>query len=155
MIAKFVRTGSLLLALGANPLGVDCARASLGGDVYSIRADADGVNGLVQIERRQNYDIHEITTDNGLRLREFVNRDGLVYGITWNGPVVPDLRQVLGSSFEEYIKATAGSHAELRRLQRYASSTLVVERNGHMRAYGGRAYLPAAFPAGTSPSELQ
>jgi hypothetical protein len=155
MITRLLRTASLALALGATPFGADCARASLGGDANSIRADADGVNGLVRIESRQNDDVHEITTDNGLRLREFVNRDGIVYGITWNGPVLPDLRQLLGSFFEEYIRATAQSHAELRRPRRYASSTLVFERYGHMRAYGGLAYLPAALPAGTAPRELQ
>jgi Protein of unknown function (DUF2844) len=31
----------------------------------------------------------------------------------------------------------------------------VVESDGHMRAFSGRAYLPALIPAGTSAADLR
>jgi hypothetical protein len=43
----------------------------------------------------------------------------------------------------------------LRRSLRIETSGLVVETEGHMRAYIGRAYLPAMIPAGTPTSDLR
>jgi Protein of unknown function (DUF2844) len=38
---------------------------------------------------------------------------------------------------------------------RIATSDLVVESEGHLRAYVGRGYLPALVPAGVSIGELR
>jgi hypothetical protein len=149
-----VKLGLLLLALGG-AIMVRPARASLGGDAASVAADMAELHGVTQTTQLQQYEIQEITNDNGMRVREFLNRNGSVFAVSWSGPVIPDLRMLLGSSFASYIKELAaikqpGTHRSLR----LASAELVVESGGHMRAYSGRAYLPLLIPAGELPANL-
>jgi len=137
-------------------LRVEPVRAALGGDAASIVSDANEMRGVVHAELLQQYDIHEITTDSGIRVREFLNRGGVVFAVTWSGPVMPDLQRLLGASFTEYTRALAAmKQPGLNRSLRVASSELVVESGGHLRAYSGRAYLPALIPAGTSAADLR
>ena len=90
------------------------------------------------------------------RVREFLNRDGVVFAVAWTGPVMPDLQRLLGGSFPAYTAALrALANPGLHRDLRIASSELVVESGGHLRAYVGRAYLPALIPIGTSISDLR
>jgi hypothetical protein len=85
-----------------------------------------------------------------------MNRDGVVFAVTWAGPVMPNLRSLLGANFSAYTTALAAvTQRGLRRSLRIATSGLVVETGGHLRAYSGRAYLPASIPAGTPVSDLR
>jgi hypothetical protein len=145
----------VLMAFGIN-LGVAPAWAALGGDAASIVSDAGDLHGNVKITSLPQYDINDITSDNGMRVREFSTRGGVVFAVTWSGPVVPDLQRLLGASFSQYSQALAtSSRSGSRRSLRIASSDLVVESGGHMRAYSGQAYLPALVPAGTSTANLR
>jgi hypothetical protein len=132
------------------------ARAALGGDAASVRSDTDEMHGVVHSTLLQYYDVHEITTDSGMRVREFLTRNGIVFAVTWSGPAMPDLQRLLGTNFAVYTKAlTELNQSGLHRSLRIASSELVVESGGHLRAYVGRAYLPALIPAGTSTADLR
>ena len=146
----------LVLALGVNLWDIEPARAALGGDEASVISDAAAVHGAVQTKPLQQYAIQEVTGDGGMRIREFLNRDGTVFAVTWSGPVVPDLRRLLGTNFSIYTAALAGvPQRGLHRSLRITASGLIVETGGHMRAYIGRAYLPALVPVGTSTAELR
>jgi hypothetical protein len=149
-------TPALLFAvLGITPLWVGSARAALGGDAASVPADAAGLHGAVHTEIRQQYDIQEISAEAGMRVREYLGGDGVVFAVSWSGPVMPDLQQLLGAHFAEYTAALkALPRPGLHRSVRVASSTLIVESGGHLRAYSGRAYLPALIPAGVSAAEI-
>jgi Protein of unknown function (DUF2844) len=132
------------------------AHAALGGDAASVRSDTDEMHGVVHSTLLQYYDVHEITTDSGMRVREFLTRNGIVFAVTWSGPAMPDLSRLLGTNFAVYTKAlTELNQSGLHRSLRIASSELVVESGGHLRAYVGRAYLPALIPAGTPTSDLR
>jgi hypothetical protein len=156
MIGRSVNFLLLLFALGMNPLGVEPVRAALGGDAASVVSDANEMRGVVHAELLQQYDIHEITADSGIRVREFLSRDGVVFAVTWSGPMVPDLQRLLGTNFAEYTRALAAlKQPGLHRSLRVASSSLVVESGGHLRAYSGRAYLPALIPSGTSAADFR
>jgi uncharacterized protein DUF2844 len=145
----------LVLALGGAMI-FRPARASLGGDAASVAADAAELHGIAHFTPLPQYDIQEITSDSGMRVREFLTRDGIVFAVTWNGPVVPDLRTLLGPSFASYTEGLAAlKHPGTHRSVRLASSALVVESGGHMRAYSGRAYLPLLVPAAASPADLR
>ena len=41
-------------------------------------------------------------------VREYVNSSGTVFAIAWEGPWLPDLRQVLGDHFESIYTAIEG-----------------------------------------------
>jgi hypothetical protein len=149
------KLGLLVLALGGAMM-VRPARASLGGDAASVAADAVDLHGVSHATLLQQYEIREITNDNGMLVREFLNRNGVVFAVSWSGPVVPDLRTLLGASFDSYLEQlSALRHPGTHRSLRLASSALVVESGGHMRAYSGRAYLPLLVPAAASPANLR
>ena len=88
-------------------------------------------------------------------MREYSGLDGNVFAVTWHGPFIPNLRQMLGRYFDEYAAAAQTQpHPDHHHLQ-IALSDLVVQSSGHMRAFSGRAYLPQSIPAGVSLGELQ
>ncbi len=146
----------LLLGFSMTLLCPRAAHAGLGGYSASIIADAEALKGSVQVYSSPQFEIREITADNGIRVREFVNRDGLVFAIAWSGPAEPDLQQLLGVHFVQYHQARmAQTPPQLRRPLRLALPALVVESGGHMRAYHGRAYLPARVPDGVSTADLK
>ena len=150
-------TGALLLLIaGINLLWAGPAHAALGGDAASVLADGVASKGTVNPVIRQQYDIEEFTADTGVQVREYLNRDGVVFAVSWTGPVLPDLQRLLGTHFAAYTEGLAAlNHPGLQRSVRVASSALVVESDGHLRAYAGRAYVPALMPAGVSPAELR
>jgi hypothetical protein len=146
----------LLILIGIDLMCAAPARAGLGSDAAQVLADGAEMHGVVQSVPGQQYDIQEITAETGTRVREYLNRGGLVFAVSWSGPVVPDLRHLLGSHYDAYANAlSALNQRGLRRSLRIASGELVVESGGHMRAYSGRAYLPALIPPGVPLSELR
>ncbi len=156
MAARPVTRALLLLIVGTGVLWAESAHASLGGDTASVSSDADELHGIVQESILQQFEVQQIVTDNGMEVREFLNQDGIVFAVSWAGPVVPDLQQLLGTQFASYSAALAArDHLGLRRAVRVATSDLVVESDGHLRAYVGRAYLPAMIPIGVSAAELR
>jgi hypothetical protein len=114
------------------------------------------LRGVAHSTAGPRYATVEIGTENGGHVREFVSPDGVVFAVAWEGPVPPDLRPLLGTSFAAYARALAAlQQPGLRRSLHIASSDLVVETAGHLRAYRGRAYLPALIPDGTPTSDLR
>jgi len=90
----------------------------------------------------------------GTAVKEYVSPAGMVFAVCWQGPSLPDLRQVLGRYFEQYTEAArtqrAGPGPRVTQ-----QPGLVVETGGHMRAYFGRAYVPQMLPRGVLAEEIQ
>jgi hypothetical protein len=95
----------------------------------------------------------------GATIHEYVaNASGTVFAYTWEGPAQPSLDTLLGRYAPEWRSAAAALHAADRddlHAARVDSANVVVETGGHMRAYVGRAWLPAALPAGLGEGDLQ
>ena len=130
------------------------AHATLGEPYASIAADQSRMSASLKVTARAGYEVHEMTLPSGTALREYVTGNGLVFAVTWSGPYLPDLRQTLGKYFADYsaeAQSKRGGHNHLL-LDR---SDLVIQSNGHMRSFNGRAYLVASVPAGVSVDELQ
>src|SRR5262245_17012073 len=84
--------------------------ASLGGSVATVEADRVRTqSALVRIARAGAYSVHEILTPTGTTIREFYGSDGIVFGIAWDGEFPPDLRQLFGPYFDQYLRAIAAS----------------------------------------------
>ena len=125
------------------------AGAYLGSDVAGVEADARILQGTVSIRTFAGYDVQQIAAAAGQTVREYLTRDGQVFAVTWSGSAPPDLAQVLGPHFHQYAAGlVALDHPGLKRSVRVATPALIVESSGHLRAYSGRAYLPALLPAG-------
>ena len=134
---------------------VGTADAALGGDAASVLSDGAALQGAVNATGMLAYEVDEIIGTADLRVREFVGVDGTVFAVSWSGPVLPDLQRLLGNSFNAYAAAVAGMpHPGLRRSVHVSLPGLVVESGGHLRAYTGRAYLPARVPDGVRVSDI-
>jgi hypothetical protein len=130
------------------------AFAALGGDVESIRADQAAFNAAPAITDKGGYSIYTLQTPAGLTVREYLAATGTVFAVAWEGPMLPDLRRLLGGYFAHYTadaRAHPGGHGH-RAVHR---DDLVVESSGHMRAFFGRAYLPPALPPGLDTAAIQ
>jgi hypothetical protein len=133
--SRFLAVGTALIAVGA----ALPAWASLGGDTASIQADQVHMQGTRQMIAAQSYTVHEIQAANGTVVREYVSSSGKVFAVAWHGPWLPDMRQLLGSYFDQYIQATkaqSGSRMGRRPLM-IEQPGLVVESGGHLRAFSG------------------
>jgi hypothetical protein len=129
-------------------------RAALGEPEAQVVTDALKLKGSVKSMQRANYRVHEIALPSGTVLREFSVPGGSVFAVAWMGPVIPNLRQTLGQYFDTYASAARAKHSARNHLQ-VEQADLVVQSNGHMRAFTGRAYLPQALPAGTSLDDIR
>jgi hypothetical protein len=132
------------------------AKAGLGGNAASVQADATALGGVVRTTTLVGYDVQEIDVPGGLSVREFVGRDGIVFGVGWSGPAPADLPTLLGHYVAQYSSgAAAQARPGLRRGVRIELPDLFVETGGHLRAYAGRAFLPALVPAGVAPADIR
>jgi len=98
------------------------------------------------------YSSHVMQLENGTVVREFSNSKGVVFAVSWQGPVLPDLTELLGSYFKTFKTATEQARASGRRggSMGLVRDDLVVSSNGRMRDFFGYAYAPALIPTGVS-----
>jgi hypothetical protein len=131
------------------------AFAALGGDTSSIDADRASLKGaLTSFSTVKGYAVHEITTAAGVHVREYLS-DGKVFAVSWQGPFIPDLQRMLGAYYARYAQATSAPHAGSRRHLRIEQPGLVVESNGRMRAFYGRAWDPALLPPSFTVADIR
>jgi hypothetical protein len=139
-------------------LGASCAlsfaaHATLGQNVSTVDGDQSRLRAVAHTSTTQSaYSVHLMTLPSGTLVREYVARNGIVFGVAWEGPTLPDLKSILGSSFDVYVAATAKRRGTPLAV---SSSDLVVYSGGHLRAFSGYAYLPQAVPAGVDVGVIQ
>ncbi len=143
-LMKTVLALSSVLFLGAMP-----AWAALGESANSVRLDAQQFRGEVRTTTAQGYSVQEIRSPDGTVIREYVSPSGVVFGIGWEGPTVPNMSQLLGAYFPEFQQA-ARARGHRRGPLMLHTEHLVVEAGGHMRAFYGRVYLPSSLPNSVS-----
>ena len=138
------------LAVGAVP----CARAALGGTEASVKADQTRMHATLRTTATPRFIVHELESPSRMTVREYAAPSGVVFGVAWQGRAQPDLRQLLGPYFTQYVDAL-----EERRTRRAPVTVtlpeLVVRAGGHMRAFTGKAWLPAELPAGVVPGDIR
>jgi hypothetical protein len=131
------------------------ASAVLGGDAASVEADRASMGGSdVGTTAGAGYTVREIQAASGTAIKEYLSPAGTVFAITWSGPALPDLRQLLGTQFDAYTRAAAAQNAGPGRVN-VQGSGLVVQSGGQMRAFFGRAYLPAQIPQSVTLDEIR
>ena len=130
------------------------ALAALGGDAASVESDRVSMKGALRLTPTVDYNLHEIQTSSGMVIREYVSADGKVFAVSWRGPGIPDLRQVLGSYYGEFAAANSGPHYNHHHLT-VQTPGVVVESGGHSRAFFGRAWAPALLPQNFSVHDIR
>lgn len=132
------------------------AFAALGGDASSVQADQVHINSSLRSMQMPAYTIHELRTPGGMLVREFASTGGRVFAVSWKGPSPPDLRQLLGSHFEDFHQAAEAQRGRGPRGVLFIQQNgLVVQMGGHMRSYAGRAYLLDQVPSGVRADDLR
>jgi hypothetical protein len=105
------------------------------------------------------YSVNTVTLASGTVVREYVDTSrNQVFGVVWQGPRMPNLRDVLGASYNTFTTPTnddtgpkfMGLSSRVLR-----SPSLVVLSQGHLGMFSGKAYLPASLPAGVTASDIQ
>jgi hypothetical protein len=143
-------------ALVATCLVVGCwltgqdAQATLGGDGASVAANQQHLGGALQMQKLAQGERHELRLPSGIVVREYVSPGGAVYAITWSGPTMPDLRELLGSYFAQLARRDSHPHSGHHRMT-MTGSDLEIRSSGHGRAFVGRAWVPSLVPAGVHP----
>ena len=130
--------------------------AALGGSAESVTADQVKFQAKHQMVAMPEYTVHEISRADGGVIREYVTPVGKVFAVSWSGPTIPDLAQLLGSyqaEFRDTLRAQPRSFG--RRMAAVHNSDLVVESGGHMRAFQGRAYVNSMLPNGVSQEAIK
>lgn len=150
--ARVAKSCGLMCALA---FGLLCSQAfaTLGEDVSSVRADQARLNASVRVLPSQFYSVQQMQTASGTTIRQYVSPSGTVFAVSWQG-FPPNLRQLLGPYFDDYIAATAQT-THRGRVVHIQNDDLVVESGGHMRYVVGRAFLRSKLPSGVRANEIR
>ena len=130
------------------------AFAALGGDATSVDTDTAKMKGQSRATAVAGYTVKEITLPSGTVVREYVSAEAKVFAVTWSGVSRPDLQQTLGTYFEQYKAAATAPHAGHHHLTIHQPE-LVLISGGHMRAWTGKAYVPALLPPNFSVDDIR
>lgn len=122
----------------------------------SVQEDSVHIKASSRLTQTQSYTIHELRSATGVVVREYAAPSGMIFAVAWQGPSMPDMKQLLGTHFEEFQKAAQaqnrrGGHGPLI----IQEPGLVVELGGHMRSFRGRAYLPEQIPSDVRNEEIR
>ncbi len=121
----------------------------------SVKRDQLTFRGNRHSTVKDTFTIHEISLS-GRLIKEYVNRDGIVFAVAWRGISQPDLAVLFGSYYQEYLSETSRQNQNQRNsLRMTKTKNVTVERHGHMRDIRGKAYLSRLLPANITPEEIQ
>jgi hypothetical protein len=130
------------------------AFAGLGGNLDSVEADQLKMQGTLRTTVGAAFTVHEIQTPTGTLVREYVAPTGKVFAVAWRGPKMPDLRQTLGTYFQQFTDAPRPAHPNHAHFA-ITEPNFVLQSSGHMRAYSGRAYDPQLLPQGVALTDIK
>jgi hypothetical protein len=128
--------------------------AALGDMAVSVESDQKHFQARLKSTQVRDYTVHELSRDDGLVITEYVSRDGRVFGVSWKGPVIPDLSKLLGSYFTEFRDGVR-SQAGRRNAAVVRNGDLTVESGKRMRSFYGRAYVNSLLPSGLDQAVIQ
>jgi len=129
--------------------------ATLGEAESSVQNDRLKLRAVLQGSATPFYSLHSITTAQGVHVREYVSQSGVVFAVCWDGPFLPDLRQILGVHFvtlkSEVARTAHAGHSQVSIVR----PEVVIQSLGHMRSFRGSAFIPAAVPAGLTLAQIR
>ncbi len=150
--------GLLVALIFAAPLQ---AFATLGGDAASIETDRTAMGAAAgNTVYGAGYTVQTFTLPSTTVVREFLSTNGVVFGVAWEGPVMPNIKELLGQAQFSAVDSSARTrNREGRRgpmeMRPAGASNLVVDSTGHMRAFAGRAYLTDKIPTGVDADAIR
>lgn len=146
-VSKMAALGVLMFAAASR------VEATLGETEASVQVDQTRLEATLRVMPAEKLTVHELKTA-GTTVREYVSPAGMVFGVAWEGAAMPDLRQLLGAYFDQYVGAAAARRTP-RAPVLIELPGVVVFSSGHMRAFTGKAYLPRSLPQGVAAADIQ
>jgi len=149
--SRLVICGFLLAILGF--FLPPAAEATLGKSQEQIAKVAAGLH----LEKSETQSAHgysvRILSSSDLTVKEYVNpTTKMVFGVTWHGTRMPDLKLLLG--FDPATLRQKGAYQPLHH-STIETPTLQLEMGGHVGLYLGRAIRRDLVPAGVDASEVK
>ncbi|MFM0565934.1 DUF2844 domain-containing protein [Paraburkholderia sediminicola] len=100
------------------------------------------------------YTVRASQTTYGITVREYVLPTNVVFAVTWDGPVRPDMNALLGSYFPNFVSSgnghPRGTGALIER-----NGDFQIESAGRAGHFFGKALLPRLMPANVHIEDLQ
>ena len=118
------------------------------------QAGAASAKASARVTSYNGYSVSEVVEPSGTTVREYIGTDNIVFAVSWQGPSMPNLQQLLGSYADQYVSAASAPHPG-RRAVAIQSDQLVLHSGGHMRSFAGSAYVPALLPQGVTPDNIR
>jgi hypothetical protein len=141
---------AVLAALGQAPTPLTAASSSAAVSPMAIRRAVSSTmaTGL--------YSVQESQLDTGTVVQEYSTPAGIVFAVTWHGPVLPDLGSLLGDYFKTFKLAVEKARNTARRASslNLTGNGLIVKSSGKMGNFFGHAYAPELIPAGVNIKEV-
>ncbi len=155
-VGRLMWLGMVLLAsanqaaatLGQAPSDLGAAAATAVPAARALAVTTNAQSGLYKLQATQ--------LENGTTVQEFATLAGVVFALSWRGPVLPDLSALLGSYFSAFKAETDRARSLGKRGSpvKMVSDSLVVNSNGRMRSFFGYAYAPDLIPEGLKIDDL-
>lgn len=142
-VPAFAALGSAIGPAG----GTDHAQAQ-------AQAGTAGAKASARVTSYNGYSVSEVVEPSGTMVREYIGADNIVFAVSWQGPSMPNLQQLLGSYADQYVSAAGAPHPG-RRAVAIQSDQLVLHSGGHMRSFAGSAYVPTLLPQGVTPDNIR
>lgn len=142
--------------LGAAPMQTPAGATVNKSAAATAHAAASGTSSSATTT--SSYTLKQTTLASGTVVREYIDQNGTVFGIAWDGPIMPDLPTLLGSYFPQFASSVKTMREQRRGRGGPVSidmSGLVVHSGGHMGHYSGQAWLPEALPSGVTGDDIQ
>jgi hypothetical protein len=137
-----------VLCAGASWAGLGAGPANLGPVVAESRADVMSSVGARYTDVQRDL-------DSGVTVHEYLDANGQVFAVSWSGPYMPNLKEILGTHFSELTAEAAQRKGSDRSRLTVNRSDVVIVSSGHMGAFEGRAWLPSRLPAGLDPRAIK
>ncbi len=148
----------LTLALSAAPALAALGQAPSTALPSAAAASSPAARALAanSVARAGLYTAHPLQLENGTVVQEYATPAGLVFAVSWRGPVLPDLSLLLGEYFSGYKLETDQARALGKRGSpvNVMSKQLIVRSTGRMRNFAGCAYAPELIPAGVNINDV-
>jgi hypothetical protein len=144
-------------------LGVVTALLIAPGSFAGLGDHADSINTDQRMlsAKRGNADVYraysvQTMESDATTVTEYLNNDGVIFAVTWQGLDHPDLSVILGSYYAGFQK-TEKEQPRVKGQKHHTvqKEDLVVQKWGQMRNLRGRAYDPSLFPTGVTINEIK
>ena len=131
------------------------ALAGLGESTGLIARDATRLGAGAPVRTPlQGYERHAIVARSGTQVREYASATGTVFAVAFEGRTVPDLKLLLGTRHDAYVRALHPGPST-HKVNTVTTPDVVVTIVKLPRGFVGTAHAPGLVPAGVDVRTLR